>query len=274
MNDELLNSKQAAEFLGVAFNTLRYYRQIGFLKPSERSTTGSGRYWLYKKSDLQTLINTSRTVTPTKFTSQGRSAYRNIERQLTPETRPTGCVIHWDELHISKGSIHRLPITCAKCGNQFEKTESHLKTAIRKGEFTGCCPNCYASARRPNKILPSNGTFVRDGYRWRYKRTFTTKELEILLPMMNPPYYIPEHRAIVALALGRHLTRNESVHHINGDKLDNRLENLQIFNKSEHSMEHAKFLRREIELRSQVKNLTQTVLILSHIIMSNCINQD
>jgi hypothetical protein len=39
---------------------------------------------------------------------------------------------------------------------------------------------------------------------------------------------VPEHRAIVARALGRALQQSEHVHHINGDKSDNRLENLQI----------------------------------------------
>ncbi len=37
-----------------------------------------------------------------------------------------------------------------------------------------------------------------------------------------------EHRVVMAAALGRPLERHETVHHINGDRHDNRLANLQL----------------------------------------------
>lgn len=58
--------------------------------------------------------------------------------------------------------------------------------------------------------------------------------------MSNVRGYVREHRLVMSEHLGRTLTGDEVVHHLDGDKANNVLDNLQLLTNAEHSAIHAK----------------------------------
>jgi HNH endonuclease len=72
-------------------------------------------------------------------------------------------------------------------------------------------------------------------------------------PRANKRGYVYQHILIMEKHLGRYLNYsspgspdNEVVHHINHDRLDNRIENLQVMSQREHSILHNKERRKKV----------------------------
>jgi hypothetical protein len=57
-------------------------------------------------------------------------------------------------------------------------------------------------------------------------------------PFANKNGRIMEHRLVMEQKIGRYLQKYECVHHLNGIKIDNRIENLKILTNSEHRTLH------------------------------------
>jgi hypothetical protein len=74
-------------------------------------------------------------------------------------------------------------------------------------------------------------------------------------PMACKKGYVLEHRLVVSESLGRPLLRSEEVHHINGIRDDNRLENLMVVPAGRHQKLHADHNREVWALRKRVEQL-------------------
>lgn len=86
----------------------------------------------------------------------------------------------------------------------------------------GYCSGHYQQLRKQGSLKPlkfkrGGGNITDEGYR----RIQVNKKMRY------------EHRMIMEEYLGRELLPEENVHHINGDRLDNRIENLEIWNKAQ-----------------------------------------
>ena len=119
------------------------------------------------------------------------------------------------------------PRRCRLCGGPI--TADHIKRAADRERARKT--NLFCSKLCSTRWTAANRASTR-GY------VTTTKGYRALRmpdhPMADRTGYVMEHRAIMAESLGRNLTADEVVHHLNGDRLDNRLENLQVMPKRLH----------------------------------------
>ena len=73
---------------------------------------------------------------------------------------------------------------------------------------------------------------------WRGGRRLTKEGYVRLATGKSRPQYVYEHIVVAEQAIGRKLRRNETVHHKNSIKSDNRPENLEVMTRAQHMRVH------------------------------------
>lgn len=123
-------------------------------------------------------------------------------------------------------------LVCLMCGKEFERVSCHV------GEYNFCSKECVnqwnkENRRGENSSRWQGGIHYQNGYIFKKEKDGG---------------YRGEHRILMEEKLGRKLTPNEVVHHIDGNKTNNDIDNLAVMTRAEHAILHRPSDKRFIKI--------------------------
>lgn len=146
--------------------------------------------------------------------------------------RQPRCTSCGDSVEVSRGLL------CGRCNGRKKAKPCQVCGVEISGQGkTGLCLPCAQKYHTGPTYSGGNSPHYRggwvspSGYRMVHAPYGHPKHVQ----GKNRSSSIMEHRLIMERHLGRYLLPTESVHHVNGDRLDNRIENLELWSKSQPS---------------------------------------
>ena len=115
---------------------------------------------------------------------------------------------------------------CLTCKENERVRVTTVREAIKIGTLSGECRPCVA--KKKGRAQPTGST----AYNWKGGRRLSAECYVMVRCPKHPAAqngYVQEHRLVMEQFIKRCLLKGETVHHKNGDRADNAIENLELF---------------------------------------------